>query len=188
MQPHVMLRAAKLGQREQVRPRLFSCPWCGDAGAPFDVRLPPALRLCDECADADLSVRMCPQPPPEWHRGFGAWEISHGYQPPAPDPREEHRATLRAGLLAALREFGTRWPGCEFGKGAVGTMFLAALGAAGADPAAELLVALATLTPAEYGRLRCYVGGLPEVQGGEWPAAPAKPTRKARTLRRTNKA
>ena len=188
MQPHVMLRAAKLGQREQVRPRLFSCPWCGDAGAPFDVRLPPALRLCDVCHDADLSVRMCPQPPPEWHQGFGAWEISRGYQPPAPDPREEHRASLRACLVAALREFGTRWPGCEFGKAAIGTMFLAALEAAGADPTAELLVALATLTPAEYGRLRCYVGGLPEVQGGEWTAPQRKAKRKARQKCRTNKA
>lgn len=125
---------------------------------------------------------MCPQPPPEWHAGFAAWEISHGYQLPAPDPLAEHKASLRAGFVAALREFGTRWPGCEFGKAAVGSMFLGALEAAGEDPAVELLAGLAALTSAEYGRLRCYVGGLPEVQGGPWPDAPAKVKRKARTI------
>ena len=38
--------------------------------------------------------------------------------------------------------------------------------------------ALAALSGEEYGRLRVYVSGLPEAQGGSWPEP--KPTRKAR--------
>ena len=140
----------------------------------MDRTLPVELRLCDACTEVDLSVRMCPARGPEDKCIYTDW----GYKEPAPDPREDHRVSLRAGLVAALREFGTRWPFCEFGKAAVGEMFLSALEAVGADRAAELDAALAALSGEEYGRLRVYVSGLPEAQGGSWPEP--KPTRKAR--------
>lgn len=140
-----------------ARPESFECPWCGPSGLPVDLGLPPALRLCDACGEAQIAADLCPQPPPRHSR-----VVDRGVRPPVPDPAlEEHRASLRGILRAALRDFSRRWDGAEHGKAMAGNAILGAMGGAGLDPVAEVAAALADQTPAERATLRLFVR-LPE--------------------------
>ena len=129
-----------------------TCPWCGDPSPPG--------KLCDACAEADLSVRWCPARAPGDDYGYTGCGVCPILAARERD-REEQRASLRVILRNALRECGTRWSGFEFAKVWALNTPLNVLEAAGADRRVELDAALGDLTDAEYGRLRCYVGGLP---------------------------
>lgn len=142
-----------------VRPPGFECPWCGPGGVAVDVSLPPALRVCDACAEADLAVRWCPELPPGHADRWGAY-MGCGVDPvlaAAEAAREVKRASLREILVGALRDFGRRWEGCEFAKAWMGEAILGAMDSWGMDRGAELERALAALTPTEAGALRVHV-------------------------------